>query len=135
MIFAQKEGIDNAFRSKGRHCQCLYLYICTRFVKLLIDIQKKCFEAETKKYIAKKQQKNTNDTSITQLENCFLPFHYIEGTANFPYQILLVSFHLQHRNAVFFILREKQIMYIHQLRKKIHLPSWLIHKAKFAQVK
>ena len=25
-------------------------------------------------------------------------FTYIEGTANFPYQILLVSFHLQYRN-------------------------------------
>ena len=28
-------------------------------------------------------------------------FTYIEGTANFPYQILLVSFHLQYRNAYF----------------------------------
>ena len=29
-----------------------------------------------------------------------MPLLCIEGTANFPYQILLVSFHLQYRNAV-----------------------------------
>ena len=27
-----------------------------------------------------------------------MPLLCIEGTANFPYQILLVSFHLQYRN-------------------------------------
>ena len=31
-----------------------------------------------------------------------MPLLCIEGTANFPYQILLVSFHLQYRNACIF---------------------------------
>ena len=37
----------------------------------------------------------------TQLDNYFLLFQCIEGMANFPYQILLVSFHLQYRNDSF----------------------------------
>ena len=32
-----------------------------------------------------------------------MPSGQNEGTANFPYQILLVSFHLQYRNVVFLI--------------------------------
>ena len=33
-----------------------------------------------------------------------MPSGQNEGTANFPYQILLVSFHLQYRNDYFFVL-------------------------------
>ena len=33
MPSGQKKGIGNGFTSKGRHCQCLYLDICPRFVK------------------------------------------------------------------------------------------------------
>ena len=35
-----------------------------------------------------------------QYEGIANAFTYIEGTANFPYQILLLSFHLQYRNVL-----------------------------------
>ena len=59
MIFAQWEGIANAFRSKWRHCQFLQV----------------------------------------KMKALPMPSGQDEGTANFPYQILLVIFHMQYRNA------------------------------------
>ena len=56
---------------------------------------------KSSKNIAKKTTKeHKNDTYIKPLEMYFLLFQCIKGTANFPYQILLVSFHLQYRNVL-----------------------------------
>ena len=40
----------------------------------------------------------------------FFLFQCIQGTANFPYQILLVSFHLQYRNAPCYVKPVKYVV-------------------------
>ena len=44
---------------------------------------------------------------LLKMKALTMPLLCIEGTANFPYQILLVSFHLQYRNDIFFALRRE----------------------------
>ena len=51
-----------------------------------------------------------------------MPLLCIEGTANFPYQILLVSFHLQYRNALC-VMEMQPFQYYENIKKNLQLKS------------
>ena len=64
MIFSYNEGIANAFRYKGRHCQCLHLDIYLRFVKILFKKRYKSILKQKVRKYGKKGPKYTKNNKF-----------------------------------------------------------------------